>query len=133
MEAVGAHRRHAMPAYFQCLSRQRLDAFYPDSCHAQALETTAAKRPEAAVAAGRTLLNLRVRDAEGGLLGRTLLTLVSNKARPVDAHHCGRHFCLVSAAHMYKYKYIYIYRRIFKIATPNAGCWGAHCVTLVCN
>ncbi len=46
----------------------------------QAAEGTAAKRPEAAAASGRTLLNLRVRDAEGGLLGRTLLTLVSNKA-----------------------------------------------------
>lgn len=28
---------------------------------------------------GRSLLNLRLLDAEGGLLGRTLLTLVSNK------------------------------------------------------
>uniref|UniRef100_A0A383VHI7 DNA helicase n=1 Tax=Tetradesmus obliquus TaxID=3088 RepID=A0A383VHI7_TETOB len=33
----------------------------------------------AAQARGRTLLNLRVSDAEGGLLGRTLLTLVPNK------------------------------------------------------
>lgn len=32
-----------------------------------------------AQARGRTLLNLRVSDAEGGLLGRTLLTLVPNK------------------------------------------------------
>lgn len=30
-------------------------------------------------ARGRALLNLRMTDAEGGLLGRTLLTLVSNK------------------------------------------------------
>lgn len=30
-------------------------------------------------ARGRSLLNLRVSDAEGGLLGRTLLTLVPNK------------------------------------------------------
>jgi len=30
-------------------------------------------------ARGRTLLNLRLSDAEGGLLGRTLLTLVANK------------------------------------------------------
>ncbi len=36
-------------------------------------------RPEAAQARGRALLNLRLRDAEGGLLGRTLLSLVSNK------------------------------------------------------
>ncbi|KAG2432839.1 hypothetical protein HXX76_008572 [Chlamydomonas incerta] len=35
--------------------------------------------PETAQARGRTLLNLRVDDMEGGLLGRTLLTLVSNK------------------------------------------------------
>lgn len=32
-----------------------------------------------AQARGRSLLNLRVADLEGGLLGRTLLTLVSNK------------------------------------------------------
>jgi len=51
------------------------------ACRAQALESSAAKQPEAAAASGRALLNLRVRDAEGGLLGRTLLTLVSNKAR----------------------------------------------------
>ena len=31
-------------------------------------------------ARGRALLNLRLTDAEGGLLGRTLLTLVNNKA-----------------------------------------------------
>ena len=30
-------------------------------------------------ARGRALLNLRVEDSEGGLMGRTLLTLVSNK------------------------------------------------------
>jgi hypothetical protein len=38
-------------------------------------------RPEAAQARGRALLNLRMRDAEGGLLGRTLLTLASNKVQ----------------------------------------------------
>ena len=58
----------------------------------QAAEGTAAKRPESAAASGRTLLNLRVRDAEGGLLGRTLLTLVSNKARGLRA-------CLQSSHH----------------------------------
>ncbi len=35
--------------------------------------------PAVAQARGRALLNLRLSDAEGGLLGRTLLTLVSNK------------------------------------------------------
>ena len=59
----------------------------------QAAEGTAAKRPEAAAASGRTLLNLRARDAEGGLLGRTLLTLVSNKARRL------RHGILAHATH----------------------------------
>ena len=36
-------------------------------------------RPERAQARGRALLNLRLRDAEGGLLGRTLLTFILNK------------------------------------------------------
>ncbi|KAK9834338.1 hypothetical protein WJX81_008466 [Elliptochloris bilobata] len=62
----------------------------------QALESSAAARPEAAAASGRTLLNLRVRDAEGGLLGRTLLTLVSNKGggsivAPLPAHRLSTH------------------------------------------
>ncbi len=101
------------------------------SCLAQALETTAAKRPEAAAAAGRTLLKLRVRDAEGGLLGRTLLTLVSNKACPVMLITLIVTSAWFSAAHLYIYIYMYVY--MFEIATPKAGCWGAHCVTLVCN
>jgi hypothetical protein len=48
-------------------------------------------------ARGRTLLNLRVSDAEGGLLGRTLLTLVPNKgfgstpAVPLPAHKFSPH------------------------------------------
>eukprot|EP00198_Chlamydomonas_reinhardtii_P001007 XP_001690342.1 predicted protein [Chlamydomonas reinhardtii] len=46
---------------------------------AQATEETSMCSPETAQARGRTLLNLRVDDMEGGLLGRTLLTLVSNK------------------------------------------------------
>ena len=73
----------------------------------QAAEGTAAKRPEAAAASGRTLLNLHARDAEGGLLGRTLLTLVSNKARRLrhgifgaHAAHAG-HNKQVDAAHSY--------------------------------
>ena len=41
----------------------------------------AACSPEAAQARGAALLNLRLVDAEGGLLGRTLLTLVNNKVR----------------------------------------------------
>ena len=45
----------------------------------QAQESVAQRRPEVAQARGRALLNLRLRDAEGGLLGRTLLALVSNK------------------------------------------------------
>jgi len=35
--------------------------------------------PERAAKRGRTLLNLRCEDVEGGLLGRSLLTLVNNK------------------------------------------------------
>lgn len=46
----------------------------------QAEETLAAGSPESAAAKGRALLNLRLTEAEGGLLGRTLLTLVNNKA-----------------------------------------------------
>ncbi|KAG2501054.1 hypothetical protein HYH03_000873 [Edaphochlamys debaryana] len=46
---------------------------------AQAEEETSTCSPETAQARGRTLLNLRLDDVEGGLLGRTLLTLVSNK------------------------------------------------------
>ena len=45
----------------------------------QAQDSIAQSRPEAAQARGRALLNLRVQDAEGGLLGRTLLTLVSQQ------------------------------------------------------
>lgn len=52
-------------------------------CRPQAEEALAAGSPETAAAKGRALLNLRLADAEGGLLGRTLLTLVNNKAR----HH----------------------------------------------
>ena len=48
-------------------------------CLSQAQESIAQRRPEVAQARGRALLNLRLRDAEGGLLGRTLLSLVSNK------------------------------------------------------
>ena len=50
-------------------------------CALQAQESIGQSRPEAAQARGRALLNLRMQDAEGGLLGRTLLTLVSNKVR----------------------------------------------------
>ena len=49
-------------------------------CLPQAEEALAAGSPESAAAKGRALLNLRLTDAEGGLLGRTLLTLVNNKA-----------------------------------------------------
>ena len=49
------------------------------SCE-QAEEALAGASPEAAAAKGRAMLNLRLTEAEGGLLGRTLLTLVNNKA-----------------------------------------------------
>jgi len=42
-------------------------------------EATSLCSPETAQARGRALLNLRCSGAEGGLLGRTLLTLVPNK------------------------------------------------------
>ncbi len=45
----------------------------------QAQSSLAAAQPSAAEARGRVLPNLRLRDAEGGLLGRTLLTLIANK------------------------------------------------------
>jgi hypothetical protein len=47
---------------------------------AAAEDALASGSPESAAAKGRALLNLRLADAEGGLLGRTLLTLVNNKA-----------------------------------------------------
>ena len=39
--------------------------------------------PDDAQPSGRSLLNLRCADVEGGLLGRTLLSLVSNKVLPL--------------------------------------------------
>ena len=45
----------------------------------QAQASLAAAQPSTADARGRVLQNLRLRDAEGGLLGRTLLTLIANK------------------------------------------------------
>ena len=48
-------------------------------CVWQAQERGAQVGPAAGQAKGRTLLNLRVAETETGLLGRTLLTLVSNK------------------------------------------------------
>lgn len=61
---------------------------------AQAEEALAAGSPESAAAKGRALLNLRLTDAEGGLLGRTLLTLVNNKGggtEPLPAHKLSPH------------------------------------------
>lgn len=46
---------------------------------AAAEDSLTAATPEQAQSRGRALLNLRLEDAEGGLLGRTLLTLVRNK------------------------------------------------------
>jgi hypothetical protein len=48
-------------------------------CGHRALGKKAARR-------GRTLLNLRCTDVEAGLLGRSLLTLVNNKARARTVH-----------------------------------------------
>ena len=45
----------------------------------QAQEFTLLRSPETAQARGTTLLNLRCEEVEGGLLGRSLLTLISNK------------------------------------------------------
>jgi hypothetical protein len=45
----------------------------------QAGDALARMSPQAAQARGQALLNLRCSQSEGGLLGRTLLTLVSNK------------------------------------------------------
>ncbi|PRW39069.1 DNA-binding SMUBP-2 isoform B [Chlorella sorokiniana] len=61
---------------------------------AQAEEALAAGSPESAAAKGRALLNLRLTDAEGGLLGRTLLTLVNNKGggtEPLPPHKMSPH------------------------------------------
>lgn len=46
---------------------------------AAAEDSLSSATPEQAQAKGRALLNLRLEGAEGGLLGRTLLTLVRNK------------------------------------------------------
>ncbi|GAB4814237.1 hypothetical protein N2152v2_001283 [Parachlorella kessleri] len=56
--------------------------------------TLASCSPEAAQARGVALLNLRLADAEGGLLGRTLLTLVNNKGggtKPLPPHKLSPH------------------------------------------
>ncbi|KAL4440242.1 hypothetical protein ABPG75_003243 [Micractinium tetrahymenae] len=61
---------------------------------AQAEEALSAGSPESAAAKGRALLNLRLADAEGGLLGRTLLTLVNNKgggSEPLPPHKFSPH------------------------------------------
>lgn len=68
----------------QCMliTLQRLSS---QNCHldyesySQAQEAISGSRPEAAQARGRSLLNLKLRDSEAGLLGRTLLTLILNK------------------------------------------------------
>lgn len=52
---------------------------------AQAEEETSLCSPETAQARGRTLLNLRLDDVEGGLLGRTLMTLVPNRGYSAGA------------------------------------------------
>lgn len=51
----------------------------------QAGDALAKLSPEAAQAKGQVLLNLRCTGSEGGLLGRTLITLVSNKVHAVAA------------------------------------------------
>ena len=50
-------------------------------CDGQAQEAVSSVKPEKAQARGRALLNLKLRDAEGGLLGRTLLTFILNKVQ----------------------------------------------------
>lgn len=54
---------------------------------AQAQEAVSGVRPEKAQARGRALLNLKLRDAEGGLLGRTLLTFMLNKGSGDSMSH----------------------------------------------
>lgn len=61
---------------------------------AQAEEALSGCSPAAAAARGRALLNLQLTEAEGGLLGRTLLTLVNNKGSgsdPLPAHKFAPH------------------------------------------
>ena len=64
----------------------------------QAQEAVSGVRPDKAQARGRALLNLKLRDAEGGLLGRTLLTFMLNKVQPVETvlggykHQCSTLF-----------------------------------------
>ncbi|KAK9868471.1 hypothetical protein WJX84_007692 [Apatococcus fuscideae] len=62
----------------------------------QAEEAVSLGGIESAQAKGRVITNLRCSDAEGGLLGRTLLTLVSNKgggtiSSPLPPHRFGPH------------------------------------------
>ena len=54
----------------------------------QAQEELAGGQMERAASRGRVLLNLRCTAAEGGLLGRTLLTLVSNKVQSLQEAVC---------------------------------------------
>ncbi|KXZ43249.1 hypothetical protein GPECTOR_96g715 [Gonium pectorale] len=79
--APGGHAGDDGPATLEAfveLSRKLID-MEKNAEIEQANEETSLCSPETAQARGRALLNLRVDDVEGGLLGRTLLTLVSNK------------------------------------------------------
>ncbi|GLC34608.1 hypothetical protein PLESTM_000216800 [Pleodorina starrii] len=76
--APGKPEEPASVEAFVELSRRLID-MEREAEIAQAEAETSLCSPEAAQARGRALLNLRVDDVEGGLLGRTLLTLISNK------------------------------------------------------
>ena len=66
------------PDAFIALTRLLVDE-EKDAEVAQATEASSQRSIESAQARGSSLFSLRVEDIEGGLLGRSLLTLVSNK------------------------------------------------------
>ena len=61
----------------------------------QAQEAVSGAKPEKMQARGRALLNLKLRDSEGGLLGRTLLTLILNKVHLLYMHMLRPAVCLI--------------------------------------
>ena len=63
----------------------------------QAQEAVSGVRPQRAQARGRALLNLRLRDTEGGLLGRTLLTFILNKVLDPKAKPIA---CVLAQCHL---------------------------------
>lgn len=84
----------------------------------QAQEAATGVRPERAQARGRALLNLKLRDAEGGLLGRTLLTFILNKVQPSYILTVSLYVCVyvyISTVPLYMSVYVCLYQKAINI------------------